>query len=133
MMCAKPLLRVLPSKYVKFPSREGIAEVVSGFENKFGFPQCTGAVDGTHIPIFAPEECAKNYYNRQGYLIPLSCKLSLITAIASLTSTLVGPVQFMMLVYLKTQNYVYVKGQNGTLLPNTHRTINGVEFPVVIL
>ena len=26
-----------------------------------------------------------------------------------------------------------MKGQNGTLLPNTHRTINGVEVPIVIL
>ena len=65
--------------------------------------------------------------------ILLSCKLLLITAIASLTFTFVGPVQFMMLEYLKTQNYVNVKGQNGTLLPNTHRTINGIEVPIVIV
>ena len=48
-------------------SGERIAEVVSGFENKYGFPQCIGAVNETHIPILAPKECAKDYYNREDY------------------------------------------------------------------
>ena len=36
-------------------------------ETQCGFPQCIGAVDGTHLPILAPLECANDYYNRKGF------------------------------------------------------------------
>ena len=54
-------------KYVKIPSREHLDEVVEGFETKWGFPQCAGAIDGSHIPIIAPTFCPKDYYNRKGF------------------------------------------------------------------
>ena len=41
--------------------------MVHGFEDVWGFPQCAGAIDGSHIPIQAPSECAKDYYNRKGF------------------------------------------------------------------
>ena len=41
------------------------------FETKFGFPQCVGVIDGTHVPIIAPEEFAKDYFNRKGYYFVL--------------------------------------------------------------
>lgn len=60
-MCAT--VKALPTKCVRFPSDEGLVEVVSGFENIYGFPQYIGAVDVTHIPILGPEDCAKDYFN----------------------------------------------------------------------
>ncbi len=36
-------------------------------ERDFGFPQCAGMVDGTHIPIVSPEYCPADYYNRKGW------------------------------------------------------------------
>ena len=34
---------------------------------EYGFPQCAGAVDGTHIPTVSPIECPGDYYNRKGW------------------------------------------------------------------
>ena len=121
------IVKVLLSKYVKFPSGEGIVEVVSGFESRYGFPQCIGAVDGTHIPILAPEECAKDYYNRKGY------HSVIMQAVADhrycFTDIYIGWPGSVHDARVFKNSELYVKGQNGTLLPNTHRTINGVEVP----
>ena len=65
-VCAA-IVDVLLPKYVKFPNGESLKEVVDGFKHKFGFPQCAGAVDGTHIPIISPEEYPADYFNRKGW------------------------------------------------------------------
>lgn len=62
----KAILDSLLSKYIKFPSDDNLRNVVSGSKHKFGFPQCAGAVDGTHIPIISSEEYPADYYNRKG-------------------------------------------------------------------
>lgn len=42
----------LASKYIKLPcSEEEIKESAALFYGKHGFPQCIGAIDGTHISI----------------------------------------------------------------------------------
>ncbi|XP_075763357.1 uncharacterized protein LOC102460357 isoform X3 [Pelodiscus sinensis] len=40
--------------------------VIRGF-GALGFPNCGGAIDGTHIPIRAPEHQASQYVNCKGY------------------------------------------------------------------
>ena len=68
----------LAAKYIHFPTGQGLRTIVDGFESKWGFPQCTGAIDGSHIPIIAPAENALDYYNRKES-IPLYCKQLWIT------------------------------------------------------
>ena len=46
-------------KYIKFASGSQLTEVLNGFQECYGFPQCTGAVGGTHIEILAPEDCTR--------------------------------------------------------------------------
>uniref|UniRef100_A0A8C3H697 DDE Tnp4 domain-containing protein n=1 Tax=Chrysemys picta bellii TaxID=8478 RepID=A0A8C3H697_CHRPI len=43
-----------------------VQAIVDGFA-AMGFPNCGGAIDGTHIPILAPEHQATEYINRKGY------------------------------------------------------------------
>uniref|UniRef100_A0A8C8RPP7 DDE Tnp4 domain-containing protein n=1 Tax=Pelusios castaneus TaxID=367368 RepID=A0A8C8RPP7_9SAUR len=43
-----------------------VSEIVDGFD-AMGFPNCGGAIDGTHIPILAPDHLATEYINRKGY------------------------------------------------------------------
>ena len=65
-MCAA-IVRKLLVKYIKIPTGDGLKEVVDGFKHKWGFSQCAGAVDGTHIPIVSTEECPADYYNRKAW------------------------------------------------------------------
>ena len=51
-------------EYIKMPTGTALKVVIDGFKNNSGFPQCAGAVDGTHIPVLLPQEC---YYNRKGW------------------------------------------------------------------
>ena len=44
------LLRVC----IRFPTRDSLNDVVRGFKEKFGIPQCVGSIDGSHIPVTPP-------------------------------------------------------------------------------
>lgn len=42
-------------QYIKLPQNDReMADLVRGMENKFGFPQGFGCVDGTHVAIMQP-------------------------------------------------------------------------------
>ena len=58
---------VLLPNVIKWPSGDDLKKVVEGFKTKWCFPQCAGAIDGTHVPIVAPKECPADYYNRKGF------------------------------------------------------------------
>ena len=56
----------LTQKYVKMPRTEEAAEeLVSRFYSKHSFPQCIGAIDGTHVPTKQPSENVTDYINRK--------------------------------------------------------------------
>ncbi len=40
---------------------------MQSFQDQFGFPQVAGAIDGTHIPIKAPEDAPEDYFNRKHF------------------------------------------------------------------
>ena len=47
------IVKLLLPRYILFPTGAALREVVDGFKNEYGFPQCAGAVDGSHIPIIS--------------------------------------------------------------------------------
>ena len=65
-ICTAIASNLLP-KCIRTPCGDNLKDAVDGFEHKWGFPRCAGAVDGTHIPIVSPEECPDDYYNRKGW------------------------------------------------------------------
>ena len=64
--CSAIVDRLL-AKYITFPSGEQLDGVVDGFFTKWGVPQCVGAIDGCHIPIAAPVNNHRDYYNHKGW------------------------------------------------------------------
>ena len=60
------VVQVLLPQHIKVPTGQHLRDVIEGFKRDFKFPQCAGAVDGTHVPIQSPPECPADYYNRKG-------------------------------------------------------------------
>ncbi|XP_037560165.2 uncharacterized protein LOC119437168 isoform X2 [Dermacentor silvarum] len=60
------LWRTLQPLYLKVPTTEAWQEVAQGFEEKWNFPHCIGAVDGKHVQIQAPPHSGSLYYNYKG-------------------------------------------------------------------
>ena len=56
----------LGPKYITLPiNEEAVQEKVKKIYSAYGFPQCLGAIDGTHIPIKQPQENPTEYINRK--------------------------------------------------------------------
>ena len=54
-------------KYIKWPTREHLTNVIHVLKQKWGFTQCAGAVDRSHIPILASKDFHNNYFDRKGW------------------------------------------------------------------
>ena len=57
----------LISKFIACPWGNALEETITGFERKWNTPQCTGAIDGSHIPVCTPGDSRTDYYNRKGW------------------------------------------------------------------
>lgn len=44
-----------------------VREMAVHFENRWGLPHCVGAIDGSHIPIIAPQNYHTDDFNRKGW------------------------------------------------------------------
>ena len=69
-ICVKEVSEAVNQKLsgiINFPHNDDLVQVMAGYEEKWGIPMCAGAIDGTHIPILAPEESHTDYINRKGY------------------------------------------------------------------
>lgn len=57
----------LGNKYIHLPKTENeVTDQVKHFNRTHGFPQCLGAIDGTHIKIKQPTANSTDYINRKG-------------------------------------------------------------------
>lgn len=61
------VIKVLLPVHITFPDARKLVEMASFFSNRWRVPQCVGAIDGSHIPIIAPEEYPRDYFNRKGW------------------------------------------------------------------
>ena len=61
------IVKILLPKFITWPTGNALRAVVDGFASEWNFPQCAGAIDGTHIPITAPPDNPAYYYNRKRF------------------------------------------------------------------
>ena len=101
------------------------------FDEKLGFPQCAGVVDGTHIPIASPEECPADYFNRKGWHSILM--QGMVDHLGRFTDIYIGWPGRVHDARVFVNSSLYLRGENGTLLPDWKQTIGGQEVPLVVL
>ena len=134
--CVKRVCSAIVDKlftvFVKFPEGDELTGVIDGYK-KFGFPNCGGAIDGTHIPIIAPSEHHADYVNRKGWYSVIMqgvCDHRYL-----FTDVYIGWPGRVHDARVLANSDIYRRGEAGTLIEN--RTVqveaNGPEIPVVLL
>uniref|UniRef100_A0A3Q3FP78 DDE Tnp4 domain-containing protein n=1 Tax=Kryptolebias marmoratus TaxID=37003 RepID=A0A3Q3FP78_KRYMA len=58
---------VLVPEQIRLPDEDRFREIAMYIKNRWGLPQCVGAIDGCHIPIIAPQHYHTVYFNRKGW------------------------------------------------------------------
>ncbi|KAK2880658.1 hypothetical protein Q8A73_023356 [Channa argus] len=56
----------LYDRFVSLPSGQRLDDTIAAFKDRC-YPQCAGAIGGTHIPIAAPRNNPDHYLNRRGW------------------------------------------------------------------
>ena len=105
--------------------------MVDGFKHKFGFPQCAGVVDGTHVPIVSPVGFPADYYNCKGFYSILM--QGTVNHLGQFFDVCIGWPGRVHDARVFSNSTLYRKGQANELLPNWTESIGGEEVPLVTL
>lgn len=116
--------------YVRFPRGELFHAVIDGFRER-GFPQCGGAIDGTHVPIIAPPQHHTDYYNRKGWhsmivQAVVDHEYKFMDIMAGWPGSVHDARVFQ-------NSRIYKMGMDSTLFPDWLENIHGVEVPVALI
>ena len=115
-------------KHIKFPTGQRSAETVAGFQDRWIFSQCCGAIDGTHIPIQAPKNCNADYYSRNGfYSIQAQAVCDHRCIFTNLTVGWPGKVHD---ARVFANSSIFRRFDGGGLVNNSVKVVDGVEVPV---
>ncbi|CAM4643512.1 unnamed protein product [Lepidochelys olivacea] len=107
-----------------------VHDILAGFA-QMGFPNCRGAIDGTHIPILAPAHLASEYVNRKGYfLMVLQALVYHRGCFIDINAGWPGKVHN---AHIFPNTALFRKLQAGTFFPDQKITVGEVEMPIVIL
>ena len=125
------IVECLLPKYVMIPVGAALRENVEAFKTELGFPQCVGAVDGTHIPIISPQKCPADYYNRKGWhSIILQGTVDHAGRFIDIYVGWPGRVHD---ARVFSNSSLYHRGQSSTLFPNLKESISGKDIPLVLI
>ena len=129
-VCAA-IVRYLLPEYIQIPTGNSLKEIVLSFKNDMSFPQCAGAIDGTHIPIISPKVCQADYYNRKGWhSIILQGTVNNLGHFMDIYVGWPGRVHD---ARVFVNSSIFRKGEDKKLLPNWTEVIAETDVPLVLL
>jgi len=126
----RSVVKTLTPVYIRIP-KENFRPVVDGFRNLWNFPQCGGAIDGTHIPIIAPNEHHKDYFNRKGWHSIVT--QAVVDHEYKFMDIAVGFPYSNHDAYVLRNSGIFRMGMSGTLFPDMKQNINGVDIPIFLI
>ena len=129
-VCWSIVDELLPD-YIHIRTGAALREVVDGFKNTHGFPQCAGVIDGTHIPIISPYECPADYYNRKGYHSVIM--QGTVDHQGLFIDVYIGWPGRVHDARVFANSSLYQRGQNKGLLPDWTEQIAGRTIPLILL
>lgn len=118
-------------EYIAVPAGDRLHSIRDGFQSKWGFPQCIGAIDGTHIPIIAPKEHPLDYYNRKGYHSVLM--QALVDDQYPFLDVYMGWPGSVHDVRVLGNSKLYQKCEAGSFLPSWNVSFGNTDVPLLIL
>ena len=121
----------LMEKYIHVPQNERLREVVNGFNNRWGFPQTVGAIDGTHIPILCPQQSAADYYNRKGYYSVLM--QGVVDFRGFFMGVNIGWPGKVHDARVLSNTWFYASANSDTLFPDWSIQLQGVDAPLTVV
>lgn len=125
------IVQHLKLRYICFPKGAELERVVNSFKEKWGFPNCGGAIDGSHIPILSPVFKHKDYFNRKGWhSIILQ---AVVNDRYQFTDVYVGWPGSVHDARVLANSSIYKRGENGSLFGNTCVQVGNELKPVVLL
>ena len=127
------IVKTLLRHYIKFPRGDQLSlrDTVTGFRERWGFPQCAGSVDGTHIPIIAPTEYHADYhYRKWWYSMIMKATVDHQCRFTDIYIGWPGKVHDAR-VFAKSGLVRRAKG--STLLPNADVDIESARVPLILL
>ena len=120
----------MTAKYIQIPAEEHLRRIINGFLTKWDFPQCIGAIDGSHIPNIAPKEHSLEYFNRKGYhSVLLRVLIDHEYRFLDIYVCWPGSVQDARILANSTS---YRKCESGNFLPKWDRKLGNTNVPLVI-
>ena len=125
------IVDVLLKLYIIFPERERVTDIVDGFLRTWGILQCSGAIDGSQIPISAPIMNHTDYYNRKGfYSVVVQAVVDYRYRFMNVYTGWPGSVHD---ARVFAHSSLYKLGTTNRLFPDTKQVIEGTEVPVYIV
>uniref|UniRef100_A0A672HFQ1 DDE Tnp4 domain-containing protein n=1 Tax=Salarias fasciatus TaxID=181472 RepID=A0A672HFQ1_SALFA len=122
---------LLVLELIKSPDLHTLQEMSAYFHSRWGLPQCVGAIDGSYIPIIAPQDFHCDYFNRKGWhSIILQVVVDGRGLFWSVSAGIPGSVHDARVLRLSSFQELV---DHGSLFPTRTRDIGGVDVGYYIL
>ena len=125
------IIKNLQKRFIYIPTNDELEPVLESYKEKWGFPMCAGAIDGTHIPIIAPKENQIDYVNRKGYHSVVM--QAVVDCNYLFRDIVIGWPSSVHDARILSNSKLYKKENDKRLSPDTRERIGGQDVPIIIL